>query len=507
MNQSLEARAGAGRLISGMLWNALGRGLPLLLALALTPILVHQLGLERWGLFTLALALVGVFGIFDLGIGPALTRGLSERMAEGEDEAAGRLVGTAMVALGGFAAIGAAVFWTILPTLMQRVLNVPPELQQEALTAFRVLACAAPLIVINAALWGVLAAHQRFAAANLVTIPVAVMYYLGPVILLIFWQSLVGVMLVLVACRLANTLSYMWLARPLLPRLSVGHPRMILPLLRIGGWMTFSSVLNQALLYADRFLVGAMLTLAAVAFYATPLDLVMRMWILPVAIAQAMLPGMASGFKLLPDATSGLLRRGSLLMLLLTLPACLVLAGLGDWVLRLWLGAEFAAGGGTVLRILAAGIFFSCIAFAPNTLLDAIGRPDATARLILVQVVIFLPLSALLLHLFGIEGAAIAWAARAVFDAAGKFWLAGRLYEPARATARRMALPLLLSGLVLAATVLVGDWRWGAAIAIPGFLVVAAAMLGVLTAEERQILRPLLRRPWQARRILEQRPA
>ncbi|MEI6158985.1 MAG: flippase, partial [Roseococcus sp.] len=96
MSETAQARAEPRRLISGMFWNAMGRGLPLLLALALTPLLVQQMGLERWGLFTLALALVGVFGIFDLGIGPALTRGLSERMTDGaEDTEAGKLVGTA----------------------------------------------------------------------------------------------------------------------------------------------------------------------------------------------------------------------------------------------------------------------------------------------------------------------------------------------------------------------------------------------------------------------------
>ncbi|MBD0274078.1 MAG: hypothetical protein ICV73_19385, partial [Acetobacteraceae bacterium] len=54
---------GSGRsMVAGAAWNAAGRGLPLLLALLLTPVLVGQLGTERWGLFTLALAMVGVFG-------------------------------------------------------------------------------------------------------------------------------------------------------------------------------------------------------------------------------------------------------------------------------------------------------------------------------------------------------------------------------------------------------------------------------------------------------------
>jgi O-antigen/teichoic acid export membrane protein len=505
MSESAAQRAGAGRLVSGLFWNAVGRGLPLLLALALTPVLVALMGLERWGLFTLALALVGVFGIFDLGVGPALTRALSERMTqqEGEDREAGRLVGTALVALGLFAAIGAATLWAILPWLMGSALNIPPELRGEALAAFRILAVAAPLVVVNAALWGVLAAHQRFQAANLVTIPVAAMYYIGPALVLLAWQSLVAVMLVLVACRLANALSYAWLCRGILPRLSVGSPALVWPLLRIGGWLTFASLLNQALLYADRFLIGALLTLAAVAHYATPLDLVLRMWILPVAVAQALLPAMASAFRLLPEMTAGLMRRGALAILALTLPACLVLAAFGEFALRLWLGAGFAAEGGMVLRILAAGIFFSCLAYAPNALLEAIGRPDVTAKFMMVQVAAFLPLSVLMLWGFGIQGAALAWALRALTDGAGKLFLAARTYPAAAAPARTLVAPLAASGLALAATVIAPEGWWSAGVAAGGLLMVAGVTLRALSAGERQRLRPLLTRPWRVKGMLK----
>ena len=80
MTHTAQTRAATGRLMSGVVWNALGRGLPLVIALLLTPWLLHLMGVERWGLFTLALAMVGVLGVLDLGVGPALTRSLSERI-------------------------------------------------------------------------------------------------------------------------------------------------------------------------------------------------------------------------------------------------------------------------------------------------------------------------------------------------------------------------------------------------------------------------------------------
>ena len=274
----------------------------------------HQLGLERWGLFTLALALVGVFGVFDFGVGQSLTRALSERIGTGRGEEAAGLVGAALTTLAGISLVLAVLLWMGVPLLVERLLKVPPALQPQAIAAMRVLAAAAPVVVLNAALWGVLAAYQRFRAANLVTIPVNIFYYLGPVLVLLVWDDLMAVMLTLVAVRLANTISYLLLLRRLV-RQVLGMKlrlRLVLPLLRLGGWMTFSGLLTQALLYADRFLIGALLSLAAVAWYATPLDLVLRVWMVPVAVAQTLLPAFASAYATLPLQTVALLRRGSL---------------------------------------------------------------------------------------------------------------------------------------------------------------------------------------------------
>jgi O-antigen/teichoic acid export membrane protein len=497
MTDDAASRAGGRRLVSGVAWNALGRGLPLLLALALTPLLVGQLGIERWGLFTLALALVGVFGMLDLGVGPALTRALSERIGAGKREGEAELIAGALAALVASSAVFAALAWWGIRPLVESVLNVPPALVDEAIAAMRVLVAAAPLVVANAALWGVLAAHQRFRAANLVTIPVSIFYYLGPVLVLTVWDSLVGAMLALVACRLVNTVSYLWLVRPLVPGLRLGAIRLapVLPLLRFGGWMTFSSALTQALLYADRFLIGAMLTLSAVAFYATPLDLVLRFWILPVAVAQALLPALASSFRALPAETVALFRKAVLLIAAIVLPAAVVLVAFAHPALDLWLGREFADGGGDVLRILGVGILFNCVAFAPGSLIEAVGRPDLTARFALAQAVVFVPLSALLLMLIGIEGAAMAWALRAGIDCAGRLVLAARVYPAAAETMRALGPPLGVAGAGLALAALVPSIPAALGIGLVAALAFCVLAWRVLVAEERSALIAFARNP------------
>lgn len=465
-----EDRAGGRRLVSGVLWNALGRAVPLMVALVLTPMLVHLLGTERWGLFTLALAMVGIFGVFDLGLGMALTRAVSERIGEGRLSDTPSLIGATIYGLLGLSAVMAAIAWTLMPMLVGRVLLVPESLQAEAISAFRVLALAAPLVVLNAALWGVLAAWQRFRVANLVNMPVSIFYALGPVIALLVWDSLAAAIVSVVLVRLASGLAYAALAWKDVPGLGLNRPRfgLLRPLLRQGGWMSLSGALTQVLLYADRFLIGSLIGLTAVAFYATPLDLVMRMWILPVAVAQTLLPAIASAYRTAPEQTALLLRRGALMVAGLALPACLGIVALAWTLLWLWLGTTFADGSGMVLRILGAGIFFSCVAFVPGTFLDAIGRPNVTATFSLAQAAVFLPLGAGLLLLMGIEGAAIAWALRAATDCFGRFMLVARFYPAGTEAGRALRPPLAAAAL-------------GFALMIPAPGFVASAVVGAVT--------------------------
>jgi O-antigen/teichoic acid export membrane protein len=96
------------------MWNLVGRAGPLLVAVFATPYLVRDLGPSRWGVFTIALSLVGIFGMFDFGIGRSLTRTISEMLTENRVQEAASLARSGMAVLlvlgaigGGLMAIGA----------------------------------------------------------------------------------------------------------------------------------------------------------------------------------------------------------------------------------------------------------------------------------------------------------------------------------------------------------------------------------------------------------------
>src|SRR5690606_26812558 len=62
-------------------WNLAGLLLPLPVAIAVVPALLVGLGDARFGLLTLAWALMGYFTLFDFGLGRATTQGIAEARA------------------------------------------------------------------------------------------------------------------------------------------------------------------------------------------------------------------------------------------------------------------------------------------------------------------------------------------------------------------------------------------------------------------------------------------
>jgi O-antigen/teichoic acid export membrane protein len=417
-------------LARGILWNSFGRCLPIIVAMLATPFLLHGLGVERWALFTLALSVAGSFGILDFGVSAALTRALAERIGTPGESDAAPLVVAALVMLTLVGCGGAALGVVLTPPVVDHLLKVPPNLRTEAITAFRLLAVSAPLIIINSAFWGVLSAYQRWGTATLLNTPVTAMYYLGPVLALLVQNSLVWVVATLVAARLMQALVYGGLTLRLLPGLtSRWHVelRLLRPLLRIGAWVTVTNTLWPVMLFLDRFIIGSLLSLAALSYFSTSVDLVLRLGIMPIAIAAAVFPAVATSHRTMPDRVQRMLRTGSLAVVVVLFPACMLMAGLSDELLTFWLGSAFAANSATVLPILSIGMFLKSIAVLPGTLTDAIGRPEAGAMIMLVMVVLFLPVIMLMSARYGLIGVALAWTLRSAFFCSARLLVCGRL--------------------------------------------------------------------------------
>ncbi|HFR6317347.1 TPA: polysaccharide biosynthesis C-terminal domain-containing protein, partial [Shigella flexneri] len=81
-----------------------------------------------------------------------------------------------------------------------------------------------------------------------------------------------------------------------------------------------------------------------------------------------------------------------------------------------WMGPTYHGTPGIVLKILAIGFFFNCIAQIPFVSVQASGRSKITAIIHLLEVIPYLCILYIFIYHWGIVGAAIAWSVRTSLD-------------------------------------------------------------------------------------------
>jgi len=397
---------------------ALGELVPLLAAVGAMPLLLARLGVDRLGILSLAWVVIGYFSLFDLGIGRATTQLVASRLAAGRADEVPGVVRTSLVLLLALGCAGGLVLAALAPWLAAYALRVPAALDAETRTSFVLLACTLPLVVVSSGLRGVLEAERRFATVAVLRAALGLVSFVGPLAILPFVPTLPAVIVVIAAGRVVLCAASIALCRDVVVRRGVRAERAVAgELARFGGWLTVSNAVSPLLVLLDRFVVGAVVSVGAVAFYATPLEVVQRAGIVPIAIGTVLFPAMAASALTDPRHARALFATGLRLCLLGVLPVLLLLVLWSHEALELWLGAAFARESSMVVRWVAPGLLVNALGCAALFALQAGGRPDLPARFHVAELIGYVPLLYLLASHYGLEGAAIAWSIRVGVDA------------------------------------------------------------------------------------------
>lgn len=422
------------RIALNSLWNFAGQLSPMFLAAFAIPILIRQLGVARFGVLTLAWILVGYFSLFDLGIGRAITKLLAEKFALGDAEGAARLIWTAIFSMVLLGMLFGMLLLGLAPWLTHSTLKIPLALQSETLRSLPWLAAAVPFVTVTCGLRGMLEARQNFAAVNALRAGLGFISYLAPLAVLPFSRSLVPIVLTLAGARVISCGLHFWVCKQCLPRFShrmTWDRNAFRELLGFGSWLTVSNIISPVMVYLDRFLIGSLISISAVAYYAAPFDAVTKLWLIPSALAGVLFPAFSEALATANrERALSLYERSVASTFAILFPLLLGIILFAPEGLRLWLGPEFAVRSARILQILAIGVFTNSLANMPYALLQASGRPDLTAKIHLAEIPFYLALLYWGIRMRGIEGAAIAWTCRLSFEAAILFFLLSDLIAP-----------------------------------------------------------------------------
>lgn len=405
------ARAGtSGPLGAAVGFSALAQVAPLLTNLVLTPLLLHRLGLDRFGVWSLILVFLATLTVLDGGVGASLARFHAYHAAHGDRAGAGRLVLGSLVL---FAALGALVTGLCLllgPTIVAAV-DVPPGLRDEARNLLLALGPLVTLALASNSAAALLQANTRFRALAIVQGGSCLVYAVAVAALVDPGRGLpllaaltAGRYLLVTAGGLAVGARHVSVRRPLLPARSERREFWGYALrMQLSGFTVF---LNGEV---DAVVIAALLPVRYVGIYAAGYQAATALRSLPLYAVPPLLTRMTHVFA--AHGLGGAAREFHLLQRR-WLPAVLaygvVTCAVVGLAVQVWLGPELALGGAVAAVLLVGYAVQVAFTGVRTCFVRAIGRPGYETRYSWGATVVNLVLTVPLTLLFGVVGVVLA---------------------------------------------------------------------------------------------------
>lgn len=174
-----------------------------------------------------------------------------------------------------------------------------------------------------------------------------------------------------------------------------------------------SGLLNPLLTAMDRFVIGNILGMPAVAAYAIAFNVVLRIGALPSSYENALYPR----FPMLhANEARALHVRAVRVVACVMTPVLVIGLVLIKPFLTLWIGNVIATQVAPIGELLLVGMWFYTMSFIPVAFFESRGAAAVPVLFRAFELIVYVPTLFFLTRHFGVTGAAWAWGTRALVD-------------------------------------------------------------------------------------------
>jgi O-antigen/teichoic acid export membrane protein len=403
--------------------NWVGFAINAAVTLVLTPFILREIGVARYGVWILTSSIIGYYGFLDLGFRAGVTQYLTRYLAIRDYGKGSECVSSAVMILSALGAlmvvlsIGAAY---IAPHLF----SFPLGMEREAFWCILIVGFTTAAQFALNPFSSLFTATQRFDLANLIGVGTRLLSAAGIFTALRMGYGLIGLSAAFCGVTLIDYLIRWRVALHLVPELKVSRRLFKLDRLReigsFGGWNFLISVNAYVYGYVPNILIGAFMPVAAVGHYALAMGLSRQVNSVLSPVGQVVYPAAAELH--VQGNQSGLERLyhdGSRLMMLAMIPIVLVAAFWAEDFYRLWIGEKYLSGApfhsvALVFRILLISTVTNYSFNIASQILMGSGRVRVLAVALIFGSVLNVAFSVLLIGPYGLVGVATAVAIASV---------------------------------------------------------------------------------------------
>lgn len=318
-----------------------------LLGLVILPFNVLHLGQSAYGLWMLTASLTLYFSVLDLGFGGSVTKFVAQYRARRDARGLNEIMSTLFVV---FTTIGTAAYLVLILVSFNvgRVFNLQPDQVETARLLTLIIGVYVCVSFPFSIFGGIINGFQRYDVNSLVGIGSSLAVAIVNVVMLLAGFSLVQLVLVTTAIRVATYLLYRWNAYTIFPALSVRPSLFRWARVReISTFSVYISMIDWAAKInysADALIIGAFMPVAAVAIWTVPqrlADIVQRLTNQVNGVLFPVVVDSDAGEK--PERLRAVFIQGTRFTLVAVVPLATAMFLLAGPLIRSWVGPAFEA--------------------------------------------------------------------------------------------------------------------------------------------------------------------
>jgi O-antigen/teichoic acid export membrane protein len=381
------------------------------LAFFVSPIIVHRLGNELYGVWTLIVQITGYFTVLDFGVNTAIVRFISMYTAQKNPQKANDIYNTSLLFFL-IMSLGILLCSVIFGVFFPNLFNIAGLSPSYASVVFILVGLDIAFNLLFGVFSAALKALQEFLKLNIVSITLVLFKNLVLVIMLLHGYKLLSLAFIQISCSLVGFLLNYLILRHSYPFFHLRQSSCSLATLKhIFNYSIYSFVIaiaGRIIFLTDSIVIGRSIGVSQITFYAIPATLVDYLGRLVGALTAALLPVISS-----QDAVGDVEKNqrlyvtGTRYILIITLPVIYVLMTVGHDFIAIWMGAQYGTQSKAVLRFLLIGYVFAFPQWVAYSVLGGTSNHRFLAYVLTAEAIINLGLSIMLSSVYGIEGVAI----------------------------------------------------------------------------------------------------
>lgn len=308
-----------------------------------TPWMIHSIGRENFGLYTLAISVISLF-VFDFGLSSAVTRFIAKYLAEGRQDRANNCLGLVYRLY----FIITIVLFLVLVGVFFFIPQIYKELSPDEIQKFKVVYCVAalysvisfPFIPVN----GVLTAHEKFIQLKICEVAHKLIIVIAMSVCLLLGGGLYALVIVNALAGLLTILFKLYCIRKYTPQtvsLHYSNKSEFREIVGFSSWVTVIAIAQRCIFNLAPSILGALSGSTAIAILGIAITLEGYTFTFSSAINGMFLPKVS---RIIADGKGDVLplmiRVGRIMIYVVSLVVFGVIV-LGKDFIHLWVGPDF----------------------------------------------------------------------------------------------------------------------------------------------------------------------